>query len=648
MVASILPIWFFAVYLGLGAWRHGRLDLREDLSFAVQAQLNSLDQEIAGEETALRLLAAAPSLQRGDFAAFQRQAAALAALLPEHTVTLLAANGRPLLDSRGSAFAPGAAAPPYFTPSAVAADLSPLYHDPADGTPSVALTLPVRREGRLLYVLALSCPSRLFLPYIHEPGSPASWIGAIIDQSGTVLARVRQPDLYVGHPAAAQVLRALRGPARQGVAEFVNLEGETILAAYRRSARSGWSMVVAVRQVTLESDLRHWLIMTALGGLSLLLFTALAVLLLWRAFAATERARRRQEILLRHASDGVHILDAVGTVLDASDSFAQMLGYQRHEVIGMTVGQWDAGFTPQELAAVVAEHLTDQDGRSFETRHRRKDGSVLDVEVTSHALELDGQPILFCASRDISERKTAERAMREANAELEQFAYIASHDLREPLRSISTYITLIERNYAQAFDAEGQTFLGIVRDGARRMNRMVLDLLEFTQVGRSGTQCAPLPLQEALDAALANLDQTLRETGAAFLQDRPLPVVMGNRTELTSLLQNLIGNALKYRDAARTPQVRLTLRDEPEGWHLAVADNGIGIEPEYFEQIFVIFQRLHNRELYPGTGIGLAICRRIVNRHGGRIWVESTPGQGSIFHFTLPKGDLPADGDHAG
>ncbi len=240
-------------------------------------------------------------------------------------------------------------------------------------------------------------------------------------------------------------------------------------------------------------------------------------------------------------------------------------------------------------------------------------------------------------------RKTA--ALEQSNTDLEQFAYVASHDLREPLRSISAYITLIERQYGQSFDADGRLFLSFVRDGAKRMDRLVLDLLQFSRIDRLGDPIRPMSAAAALDEALQALAVAITETGAVLELDPAIAqaAVLGDFAQIERLFQNLIGNALKYRSPERPLRIAVTLAetrdDERAYWEFSVHDNGQGIEPASFERIFGIFQRLHSRD-YEGTGIGLAVCKRIVERHGGRLWLDSTPGQGSRFYFTLPQAEM--------
>ena len=247
----------------------------------------------------------------------------------------------------------------------------------------------------------------------------------------------------------------------------------------------------------------------------------------------------------------------------------------------------------------------------------------------------------FGLSRDITARKEAEEKLAEernllarSNAELEQFAYVASHDLQEPLRAVASCVQLLQKRYGDQLDARAGEFITHAVDGTKRMQALITDLLAFSRLGTHPHPFAPADCATVLEDALANLAVAIQESGAVVQHD-PLPTVLADASQLAQVFQNLIGNAIKFR-AERRPEIRVGARREAGEWRFAVSDNGIGIEPQYFERIFRVFQRLHTRVHSPGTGIGLAICKKIVERHGGRIWIESQPGQGSTFYFTLP------------
>ncbi|WP_425450226.1 sensor histidine kinase [Virgifigura deserti] len=231
------------------------------------------------------------------------------------------------------------------------------------------------------------------------------------------------------------------------------------------------------------------------------------------------------------------------------------------------------------------------------------------------------------------------KELERSNSELEQFAYVASHDLQEPLRMISSYCQLLQRRYKEKLDGDAEEFIGFAVEGAARMQRLINDLLAYSRVGTRGKPFEDTDCNDVLDAALSNLQTVVAETRAQIAHD-PLPRISGDPVQLTQLFQNLIANAIKFRkpppdEVPVAIQISAVLKDGD--WVFSVRDNGIGIDPQYSERIFIIFQRLHDRSEYAGTGIGLAICKKIVERHGGRIWVDSAPGSGSTFYFTIPE-----------
>lgn len=233
--------------------------------------------------------------------------------------------------------------------------------------------------------------------------------------------------------------------------------------------------------------------------------------------------------------------------------------------------------------------------------------------------------------------RTANQELSRSNADLEQFAYVASHDLKEPLRNIASYVQLLQRRYQGRLDEDADAFIGYTVDGVRRMQVIINELLVYSRIGTGPLSRDLVQSGVLVSAALANLKTVIGEAGAAIDVAGPLPVVLGDAGQLASVFQNLIGNALKYRREDVRPEVVISAAALGGHWEFQVADNGIGIDPQYHTQIFDLFKRLHARDRYGGSGIGLAVCQRVVERHGGRIWVTSSPGRGAVFHFTLPQ-----------
>jgi len=374
-----------------------------------------------------------------------------------------------------------------------------------------------------------------------------------------------------------------------------------------------------------------------------------------------EQSLRDSEALYHSLVDTlpINILrkDKLGRVTYGNRGYCERMGKPLTELLGKT----DYQLFPRELADKYCrdDEKVVRTGEMFEDieEHRTGDGKrlyvhVLKAPVRDAQKNVVGTQVIFW---DVTARKLAEEALEKAaaelarsNKELEQFAYVASHDLQEPLRMITSYTQLIARRYQDRLDQDAQDFMQFAVDGAMRMQKLIQGLLEYSRVGTRGKPFEPTACEAIVDAAVANLKLVVEESGAKLTRG-PLPTVMGDAVQLIQLFQNLLGNALKFRreappemsiGAERRPKAdAASLGVPPYEWVFHVRDNGIGIEPQYFERIFVIFQRLHTQEQYPGTGIGLAICRKIVERHGGRIWLESETKKGTCFYFALPALD---------
>jgi PAS domain S-box-containing protein len=329
------------------------------------------------------------------------------------------------------------------------------------------------------------------------------------------------------------------------------------------------------------------------------------------------------------------------TILDINQGCLDLTGYSRQEMLGHTL---------VELGVLIPEV------QKRLWRMLKKRGSVSDAEITIQTrygekrdglvwlelIEIGGESCLLGKFYDITGRKRTEEILDHtvaelgrSNKELEHFAYVASHDLQEPLRKITSFIDLLERQYKDQLDEKADEYIERVVDGAARMQQLITDLLEYSRVGQDEISLTSIDLEAVLSRVLSNLGTEIVENSAVIAHD-PLPTIQANESLLDRLLQNLIANAIKFR-REETPLVHISAKQKGGEWHFSIQDNGIGIDPENTGKIFMLFQRLHSREEYPGTGIGLAICKKIVERHGGRIWVESKPGQGSTFFFTLPS-----------
>ena len=336
-------------------------------------------------------------------------------------------------------------------------------------------------------------------------------------------------------------------------------------------------------------------------------------------------------------------LDPDGILQSWNAGVERLLGYSEQEWIGQPAS---IIFTPAEKAMEVCEaemRKAQDSGSATDIRwHRRKDGTEFFANGFMNAIRDDAGALLGYVKimSDETARKQLQDSLSESNAALEQFAYVASHDLQEPLRTMSSYAELLTRKYTGKFDAEADRFLGFIVNASQRMSSLIQDLLEYARATTEEERPTSVALDEDLEAALTHLTQAIEESGASITHD-PMPTIAVDRGQMVRLFQNLIGNALKYRKPDQIPQIHITAEQVNREWIIAIRDNGIGFDPQYASTIFAPFKRLHQPDAFPGTGVGLAISRRIVEAHGGRIWAESRPGEGAIFRFTLPLDGKP-------
>ncbi|MDD5703506.1 MAG: ATP-binding protein [Dehalococcoidales bacterium] len=337
-----------------------------------------------------------------------------------------------------------------------------------------------------------------------------------------------------------------------------------------------------------------------------------------------------------------------GKFLRWNQNFIEVTGYSPEEFARLNPLDLFEGDDKRLIADRIAQVFT-TGASNTEASLVCKNGKKIPYYFTGFRMVIDNTFYLIGAGIDIAERKQAEESLKHrtdelarSNAELEQFAYIASHDLQEPLRMVSSYVQLLAKRYKGKLDQDADDFINYASDGALRMQRMINDLLAYSRVGTRGKRFEEISLEEVLEQALYNLHLVIQEKKAQVTHD-PLPKAYGDSGQLTQVFQNLIDNAIKFCREKR-PEVHISARLEKNECICMVKDNGIGIAPEYQNKLFLLFQRLHTRQEYPGTGIGLAICKRILERHGGRIRVESRPGEGSTFYFQIPVSQRSRNG----
>ncbi|EME72048.1 Signal transduction histidine kinase [Paramagnetospirillum caucaseum] len=524
----------------------------------------------------------------------------------------------------------------------------------------IPVSIPVDKGGGDVGVLFAAIElDRITKTFEAERIKPSGSV-AILRADGTFLFRVPQEDHVIGLNIAdtpsfkENYALSLRGIFRSS-SQFV--DGKERMVSFQRLR--DYPLIVIVT-AGIDDLLAPWrretATLVAIAGLVSVAIGLLALILLRamkaeeKAQKATERARREAELILTTAGEGICGIDTAGNVTFMNPAARAMLGWEHDNPIGLNLhaanhhSRPDGSTYPGEDCPVSR---TLGDGETREVLGEtfwRTNGAGFPVEfIVTGILDegtVKGAVLVF---RDISDRLASEQALTlqatelsRSNADLEQFAYVASHDLREPLRQVASFVSLLERRYGPTLDGDARDYITYARDGAKRMDRLIIDLLEFSRIGHRSLPVEAVNMGDVIDEAIANLRTAIVESGAQVERSSGMPVLRLVRDDMVRLFQNLIGNALKYSHPERTPIVRVAARKDADGWVVSVADNGLGIDPQFSERIFGIFQRLHTRDKFEGTGIGLAIVKKIVERADGRVWVDSVPGEGSTFHVFLP------------
>lgn len=505
---------------------------------------------------------------------------------------------------------------------------------------STAAPVAAASSGRLTEVnVARAAP-------LAAHGGELDWARAALEQSADGIEVVDRLSLRLIDVNAAAAERL--GRTREELLRtppWSYMEGST-----QASYEAFFDEVIRAFPHSLSSEQRY----TLPNGTQLdaeVMHTALRIRGQWLMVVATRdvTGRRQQQVrstLLSRAFESSHdcmlIVDRESMRhVDCNDAVCRYHGMTRNDLLQVPPWTlWSDGRAREDLEreyddAIAVSPLP---RRRIAPAARSRAGPRGVLEEQQQAIHLDGRWMLVITTREVREdaiqRQVAE--LTRSNDELKQFAYVTSHDLFEPLRMMSSYSELLRRRYGDQLDSDARDFIGYIAGGADRMKRLIDDLLLYSRVERSAVPAQQVRLDHVLDDAMANLANAIERSGAV-VERGPLPEVTGECSGLTQVFQNLIGNAIKFTAPGTRPRVRVHASEDETNWIISVRDNGIGIAPESFERIFVIFQRLHAQELYEGTGIGLTICKKVVERHGGRIVVDSAPGQGTTFTVCLPK-----------
>jgi PAS domain S-box-containing protein len=470
----------------------------------------------------------------------------------------------------------------------------------------------------------------------------------VVNQAGEIVLLNLQAEKQFGYHRDELVGQQVTNIIPEGFAERLIADG-TRTAAEALAQHIGTGIEIQGRRKN-GSDFPIEIMLSPLESAEGILVTAAIRDISVRKAAEKHLAQMegRYRGLLEAAPDAMIVVNQPGEIVLLNLQAEKQFGYHRDELVGQQVTNIiPEGFAERLIAdgtRTAAEALAQQIGTGIELQGRRKDGSDFPIEIMLSPLESAEGILVTAAIRDITERKESQEhlvktvgELKRSNDELEHFAYVASHDLQEPLRMVASYTQLLAKRYQGRLDSDADEFINYAVDGCNRMQQLIRDLLTYSRAGTNSKAPSKISSEAALTDALTNLRPTIEESGAVVTHDA-LPAITTDDTQLTQVFQNLVGNAIKYR-RAEVPRIHISAAiNAGNEWIFSVRDNGLGIDPQYFEKIFVLFQRLHGREEFEGTGIGLAICKKMLERLGGRIWVESQPEKGSTFHFALSQG----------
>jgi PAS domain S-box-containing protein len=682
-------------------YHRARAGMMRDFVATAHSLAMAVDREFIGAERALRALSGSPYLAFNASPAFHDQARAV---LPGHFISDII-----LLDSEGeermnTALAFGEPPGPPAHGAQLAQlrrvldtgqpDISDMVFAFASGKRAISLAVPVRRGQRVTHALVGVIPHEHLQKLLLDRRFSRDRMAVIADGSGTVVARTHEPQRFLGQSTTSWWTPRLL-EAGEDLVETRGPDGP-VVTVFVRSAASRWSVAVGALADNLTVNLRRslWLLsglalMLLAGGLAVagivgtrisrsiraLTTSALALgfgrtvsvpalpiseadkvgkaitkasTMLVEADTALASSEARLRGILESAMDAIITVDEQQLIVLYNRGAERIFGWSVEQVMGQRVDM----LMPERFRAGHAQHLrsfadSTDTMRSKGARARliglRADGEEFPMEASISQVTAGGSQLYSVILRDVTVAVRAVEALERSNLDLQQFAYVASHDLKTPLRSIGGFVQLLERDHAHKLDDKATALIQRTSHAVQRLEQLTDDLLTYARVSSAPRPFALVDGRTVVDDAIQLLDAAIRETGAVVTVGE-LPSLLCDRMQLVQLMMNLIGNAIKYC-SGRAPVVHVSAERREREWVFSVRDNGIGIEAKHHGKVFKVFQRLHSQQEYSGTGIGLAVCRRVVERHSGKIWLESTPGEGSTFHFSIP--DIYTESTHS-
>lgn len=696
VAACMLPVTLLSLAFSINHYRVERALLVVKSTNSARVLMDAVDDEFKKIDVALQALATSPALTSRDYAAFHQQALGVVQRGFSESIVLVDGTGQQLMNTVVAPSQPLPRIPDEALVKTVNGVLgsgktavSSLFLGPALKKPLAMVTVPIRGPAVIVpgaapagppFVLAgVKLPSRIQSILIAQK-LPADWTVSVIDRSGALVARSSGIDKLLGTKVVPSVAKLLQLGV-DATSEGNGRDGKPVLLFVTPSQYSGWSVAVGIPLDSLNATLRGpflWVLGLTLG--SVLLSLAMAWLIGGRIAKAVSVLRKsavelgsgrevvvpplsfkqandvadaisrasrtivntstslresegRMRSILASAKDAIITFDDQQTVLIFNEAAAEMFECSEADALGSLI----TDFVPERFRARHHEYILmyRNSGTAFgKAIGLRRSGAEFPVEVSYSNVQQPSGTLHTLILRDITGRLANLEALKRSNHDLQQFAYVASHDLKTPLRSISGFVQLLERKYAQNFEDGAQSLIKRTLAATGRLEQLTDDLLAYARINSEMTPFVLVDLHSVATEVTQLLDAAIHEAGARVVIEK-LPTVLGARSQLIQLVLNLVGNALKYR-GTRAPVIRISAIRRGNDWDVSVEDNGIGIDPRHYERIFEVFKRLHGQNEYAGTGIGLAVCRRVVHQHGGKIWVESVPDQGSTFHFTLP------------